>query len=153
MAHFSGVCTFYLGSGGGHRLWLDGQLILDSCKEHYPGLFPAKPINLVAGQLYDIKLEYFNTDAKTGMGLIWQSTSMPQEYIPHSQLFTGDVTSTPTAPTTNQSPVANAGADITITLPTNSATLKGTASADPDGTITASKVSYVSEPTAGSPTD
>ena len=35
----------------------------------------------------------------------------------------------------NQSPVANAGSNINITLPANSTTLNGTASNDPDGTI------------------
>src|SRR5262249_12035692 len=35
----------------------------------------------------------------------------------------------------NLTPVANAGADINITLPTNSTTLNGGASTDPDGSI------------------
>ncbi len=39
-------------------------------------------------------------------------------------------------PVPNQSPVANAGSNINITLPTNSTTLNGSASSDPDGTIT-----------------
>lgn len=38
-------------------------------------------------------------------------------------------------PAPNKAPVAHAGQDITITLPVNSATLNGTASYDPDGTI------------------
>ncbi len=46
----------------------------------------------------------------------------------------------------DQPPVANAGADITITLPTNLTNLVGTASADPDGTITAYAWSQVSGP-------
>ncbi|MFT3675248.1 MAG: PKD domain-containing protein [Chitinophagaceae bacterium] len=36
---------------------------------------------------------------------------------------------------TNQAPVANAGSNATITLPVNSASLNGSASTDPDGTI------------------
>lgn len=39
------------------------------------------------------------------------------------------------APGPNQPPVAKAGADMSITLPTNSVTLNGTASYDPDGSI------------------
>ena len=45
----------------------------------------------------------------------------------------------------NQAPAANAGADITITLPANTTTLYGSG-ADGDGTITAYTWSYVSGP-------
>jgi hypothetical protein len=41
-----------------------------------------------------------------------------------------------TVVTTNHPPVANAGADQTITLPTNSVTIDGSASTDPDNNIT-----------------
>jgi K319L-like, PKD domain len=50
-----------------------------------------------------------------------------------------------TSSTTNQSPVVNAGSDQAITLPANSASLKGTAS-DPDGTIASYKWTKVSGP-------
>jgi hypothetical protein len=43
--------------------------------------------------------------------------------------------STSTTPTTNTPPVANAGSDKTLLLPTNSTSITGTAS-DPDGTVT-----------------
>ncbi len=49
----------------------------------------------------------------------------------------------------NHPPVANAGADQTITLPTNSVLLNGTASTDPDGTITTYAWSKISGPAAG----
>ena len=48
----------------------------------------------------------------------------------------------------NQPPVANAGADQTITLPINSVVLNGSAN-DPDGTITSYAWSKVSGPNAG----
>ncbi len=41
----------------------------------------------------------------------------------------------PSTPAANQPPVSNPGGDVTITLPTNSVTLSGAASSDPDGTI------------------
>ena len=54
-------------------------------------------------------------------------------------------------PAANIPPVANAGSSITITLPTNTATLDGSASSDADGTITAYSWTQVSGPnTAGS---
>lgn len=48
----------------------------------------------------------------------------------------------------NQAPVANAGADITITLPTNTANFNGTASSDPDGTIVSYSWNKLSGPGA-----
>ncbi|MBE2230861.1 MAG: tandem-95 repeat protein [Chitinophagaceae bacterium] len=50
---------------------------------------------------------------------------------------------------TNQAPVANAGADIVISLPVNSATLNGSGS-DPDGNITAYQWTKIAGPVAGS---
>jgi len=46
----------------------------------------------------------------------------------------------------NQPPVANSGADISITLPTNTANLNGSASSDADGTISGYTWSEVSGP-------
>ncbi|MGN7824456.1 PKD domain-containing protein [Chitinophaga sp. 22536] len=50
---------------------------------------------------------------------------------------------------TNQPPVANAGADQTITAPAAGVTLNGSASADPDGSIAAWKWEKISGPAAG----
>jgi hypothetical protein len=50
------------------------------------------------------------------------------------------------APVANQPPVANAGPNRSITLPTNSASLVGTGSSDPDGTISSYLWQQVSGP-------
>ena len=52
------------------------------------------------------------------------------------------------APIPNQTPIANAGTDITITLPTSSATLNGLGT-DPDGTISTYAWTKVSGPVGG----
>src|SRR5690606_16946107 len=49
----------------------------------------------------------------------------------------------------NQNPIVSAGSNQTITLPTNSVTLRGTAS-DPDGSIVSYRWSKVSGPSGGS---
>ncbi len=49
----------------------------------------------------------------------------------------------------NQVPIANAGADITITLPVNTANLNGSASSDPDGTIASYAWAKISGPAGG----
>ena len=60
---------------------------------------------------------------------------------------TDDVRVTVLAQSVNQSPVANAGADRTITLPLNSTTVQGSAS-DPDGTVTTYLWTKLSGPAA-----
>lgn len=49
----------------------------------------------------------------------------------------------------NQPPVANAGNDVTITLPTSSITINGSNSFDPDGTLTAYQWTKISGPAQG----
>jgi len=53
----------------------------------------------------------------------------------------------PPPPPANKPPVANAGTAQTITLPVSSVTLNGSASSDPDGTISSYSWKYVSGPT------
>lgn len=146
MAQFTEAYTFQLTAGGGHRLWVDGKLILDKWQELYPNSFPSAPINLVAGQKYDIKLEYFNTDNRSVLELLWSSPSTALEFIPMSQLFATPVGQPPA----NQPPTANAGTDITITLPVNNVTLNGSASKDPDGSIVTWAWNKIAGPNQGS---
>ena len=79
--------------------------------------------NLIAGT-YVFRLTVTDNDGATG---------------------TDDVTVTVNA-ALNQAPTANAGSDITLTLPINSTTLTGSGT-DPDGTIASYAWSRVSGPT------
>lgn len=144
MAQFTEAYTFYAETGGGVRVWVDGKLIVDSWQEQYPGVLKSTSVNLVAGQKYDLKIEHFNTDDHKGMGLYWSSPSTAQEYVPMDQLFSDPIGTTPPT-STNNPPVANAGSDIAITLPTNTVNLNGSASSDSDGKI----VTYAWTKTAG----
>ncbi len=56
------------------------------------------------------------------------------------------VTVNPVPPPTNVAPIANAGANQSITLPVNTVTLNGSASSDPDGTISSYSWSKISGP-------
>lgn len=133
---------------GGFRIWVAGKLVLDSPSDKFDDsqLFNSTLVPLVAGQLYDIKIEYFSKASYTNVHAYWKCPSMEREVvIPQCQLYTDDA-ATPPADTINQGPVAN----TTITLPTNKATLNGAASADPDGTIAAYKWTIVSGPSVAS---
>lgn len=59
------------------------------------------------------------------------------------------VTVNPAVPPVNQPPVAVAGADQVITLPTNSVSLNGTGSSDPDGTIVSYLWTKIGGPVSG----
>jgi hypothetical protein len=56
------------------------------------------------------------------------------------------ITVNPKAIIPNQAPVANAGSNVTITVPPNTVTLNGTSSFDPDGTITVYSWTQISGP-------
>ena len=140
---FSEKYIFYIGSGGGHRLWIDNKLIVEGWMENYPDTFASMPIYLIAGQKYDIRLEYFNDNTNSVIGLFWSCPSLPLEYVPQSQLYPSTI-SNPQLP--NSNPIANAGADVIISLPENSVKLNGVASFDPDGTLVSYKWSKVQGP-------
>ncbi len=95
MPQFTELHTFHLGSGGGHRLYINDKLIINGWTEHYPDNFTSPAMMLEAGKLYNLKLEYFNHDDRSGIGLMWSSASLSKEYIPQSQLFSRPVTSPP----------------------------------------------------------
>lgn len=143
MPHYSEPLTFHVETGGGIRLYVDGKLLLDKWNEPYPAVHTSPEINLLAGQKYDIRLEYFNTDNRSNIGLKWQSDSLPVEYVPMGQLFSDPIGTQPNPG--NVAPIANAGTDITITKPVNYVTLDGAASRDTDGSI----VSYAWTKVAG----
>jgi hypothetical protein len=103
---FTDTYTFYIASAGGHRLWIDNKLLLDSWMEHYPNAYKAAPITLEAGEKYTIWLEYFNTDKRTGIGLLWSCSRLPLEYVPQSQLYPVNITAPTAAPS---SPTAMSG--------------------------------------------
>jgi hypothetical protein len=137
----TGNHTFSVFAGGGMKLWVNGQLLLDSWNEKYPAEFSSKIISLTAGQLYDIKLEYVNTDDRSGCMLYWACGIIKKEFVPMSQLYPGEAK--PPDPVPNKAPTANAGADQTIEVST---ILTGTG-IDPEGGV----LTYKWEQIAGQP--
>jgi hypothetical protein len=124
---FTEVYTFYVMAGGGVRLWVDNKLIIDKWAERYPGEIKAIFGAMIAGKSYDIKLEFFNSDDRSGCTLEWSSPSLKREFVPMSQLYPDTVT--PPPPPGNKAPTANAGADQELTA---SAILTGSG-VDPEG--------------------
>lgn len=125
LAQFTEAHTFTTGGGGSMKTFINGTQVTK--------------VNLVAGQLYDVKVEFTNNDnnIRGGANWKWNSPSLNLfspggEYVPQLQLYPGDTTPPPPPP--NQKPTANAGVDAEITLPVNEYVLNGSGN-DSDGSI------------------
>jgi predicted esterase len=87
----------------------------------------------------------------TGNHWIWDQVYDPQNPQLYLWFLSKSRSSSPPPPTSgNQSPVSNPGSSQTITLPTNSVSLTGSGSYDPDGSITNYTWSQVSGPNTAS---
>jgi len=86
-AVFSEAYTFYTRTDDGSRLWLNDQLIVD--KWAWVNTLAdarSKPIQLVAGERYSIRMEWYNEDGNAEAHLLWESASQPKGAIPAAAL-------------------------------------------------------------------
>jgi hypothetical protein len=84
-AQFTETYTFYTNSDEGVRLWVDSQELVDdwenqSATENYG------TIDLVAGQVYGIVMEYYEDGGDAVAELLWSSPSTPKQLIPQAAL-------------------------------------------------------------------
>lgn len=82
---YSGEYTFYVTSNNGRKLWINNQLIIDKWLDN-TGENKGK-IMLVAGEKYDIKLEYFENSSAANCKLEWSNFLQGREVIPKSQFY------------------------------------------------------------------
>jgi Domain of unknown function (DUF4832)/Domain of unknown function (DUF4874)/PA14 domain/Immunoglobulin I-set domain len=85
-AQFSETYTFSTVSDDGVRLWINGQLLIDNWTVHAP-TENTGTITLVAGQKYDLKMEYFDSGWGAVSTLSWASASTAKQIIPTPQLY------------------------------------------------------------------
>ncbi|MHB8062631.1 MAG: PA14 domain-containing protein [Ruminiclostridium sp.] len=86
---YSEAYTFYATSDDGVRLWVNGKKIIDNWSDH-EAIENSGTITLVAGHMYNIKLEYYNNIGQGEIRLDWSSTSQEKEIIPESQLYSDE---------------------------------------------------------------
>ncbi|MEH1923666.1 PA14 domain-containing protein [Nostoc sp.] len=94
-AEYSETYNFYTTADDGVRLWVNGQQIINQFVDQ-PATEYSGSIALVAGQKYDIKLEYYDNQYEAVSQLAWSSTSQTKQIIPQSQLYSN--TNTPPTP-------------------------------------------------------
>lgn len=90
----TGEWTFYTTSDDGVRLWVNGQLLVDQWNDHAPAEHSGKT-QLVAGNKYDIRMEYYEAGNGAVAQLRWSGPGVAKQVIPSDCLFT-DVTVVPT---------------------------------------------------------
>jgi glucose/arabinose dehydrogenase len=88
-ALFSETYTFFTNTDDGVRLFVNGQQVINQLIDQAPTTVNGTPIALVAGQKYDIRMEYYENAGGAVAQLGWQSTSQTRQIIPKSQLFSG----------------------------------------------------------------
>ncbi|HSI35868.1 MAG TPA: PA14 domain-containing protein, partial [Tepidisphaeraceae bacterium] len=96
--------TFTTRSDDGVRLWVNGQQLVNNWNRHAP-TNNSGVINLVAGQSYDVRMEYFNQWGNGVAQLSWASASQASQIIPSTSLSTDGTTTPP--PVTPPPPPGN----------------------------------------------
>jgi hypothetical protein len=85
-AAYSETYTFQATSDDGIRLWVNGAPLVNDWTDHMKTV-DMGTIGLVAGQRYDLVLEYYNDGASGTARLQWASPSTPLEIVPSIFLF------------------------------------------------------------------
>ncbi len=83
---FSETYTFHAYTDDGVRVWVNGAPVVDAWIPRAPTESPGS-IDLVAGQKYDIKVEYFELTGGATAQLSWSSPSQAKEIVPATQLY------------------------------------------------------------------
>ncbi|MEH2023054.1 PQQ-dependent sugar dehydrogenase, partial [Nostoc sp.] len=113
-AKYSETYKFYTTSDDGVRLSVNGQQIINQFVDQ-PAAEYSGSIALVAGQKYDIKLEYYENKSNAVSQLAWSSTSQAKQIIPQSQLYSPVLQATITLG--SSSTTVNEGSDsVSVTL-------------------------------------
>jgi titin len=105
---------FYTQADDGVRLWVNGELVIDDWN-HHRLTERSGTVAMEAGKLYDLRLEYFESNGAAAVRLLWGSGSVPKQVVPQSQLYAGTVELTPppvsvvVPPTTATATAAGAG--------------------------------------------
>jgi hypothetical protein len=85
-AQYTETYTITTLSDDGVRLWVGGKQIVNNWTDHGP-TEDSGTIALVAGQKYDVWMEYYENGGGATIELLWSSPSTPKQIVPQSQLY------------------------------------------------------------------
>jgi hypothetical protein len=92
---FNESYTFVTQVNDGVKLWVGGELLVDefeatvadASSTGYSSFNGTTSMELVAGRLYDIQIEYRENVGRAELRLLWQSNSQPQALVAPQRLF------------------------------------------------------------------
>ncbi|MEV6535344.1 PA14 domain-containing protein [Streptomyces sp. NPDC051639] len=82
----TGAHTFSIIGDNGFRLWVDGHLAIDHWVDDWDREQTSQPLDLTAGQAYDIKVEYFEHFGGSNLHLRWTPPGGTKTAVPQSAL-------------------------------------------------------------------
>ncbi|MBL7145414.1 MAG: hypothetical protein ISS76_14360 [Phycisphaerae bacterium] len=84
-AAFTETYTFYTRTDEGVRFWVEGRQLVDNWVDRSP-IEDKAAINLIAGQIYGIVMEYYENEGGAVAELRWSSQRTPKQIIPQAAL-------------------------------------------------------------------
>lgn len=132
----AGNYTFYTNSDDGSKLYINNKEVVNNDGIH-SNIERSGNISLGVGR-HNIRVEYFDNTGGEVLGVNYAGPGISKQLIPQHILYKPETLG-------NKAPIANAGSDKTITLPTNSISITGSGT-DTDGTITAYQWTKASGP-------
>ena len=85
----TGNYTFYTTSDDGVRLYVNGQLVINNWTDHGATENASKAVSLTGGQIYAVRMEYYEHVGSAVAQLRWSSSQVAKALIPQSVLFSG----------------------------------------------------------------
>jgi hypothetical protein len=86
-ASATGLTTFSTVSDDGVRLIFNGTTIINDWTDHAARTDTSGPVSLIAGQKYNVELDYFQGIGNAVIQLFWSSPTLAKQIIPASQLY------------------------------------------------------------------
>ena len=84
---YSEAYTFHVTHNDGARLWVNNQLIVNNWTNRSSSATSSGSITLVAGQKYNLQLDYYENTGSAVAQLAWSSPRVTRQIIPAEQLY------------------------------------------------------------------
>ena len=86
LANANGTHTFTVNSDDGVRLWVNNKLLVDDWTDHSPAEHSGS-VALTKGQLYDIRLEFYENSGTAVVQLFWRGPGFGRRVVPQANLY------------------------------------------------------------------